>query len=326
MAALAAACSRGPTSPTTVITPPTAPPTITCPADVTAQTLNGTPVAVQFDAPAVSGGAVPVKTTCSSEAGATFPVGITDVSCTAVDGQQRQASCSFAVKVVEAPHITKNRFLAFGDSITRGVDNEACLFAPSGGWAPFSPFRHGAYAFAAKPYPLALEELLQARYPGEKPTVANSGVSGETAVAGDGRFSGVLATQHPEVVLLLEGINDINQRQGDAVSDVETALRSMVRHAKEAGVEVFLSTLLPQRPGACKAYDETDGVDDISDANAAINYVANEQGVPLVDMHKVFSGQETTLLGFDGLHPNQAGYQKMAEVFLEAIKGRLEVK
>jgi lysophospholipase L1-like esterase len=324
--AAAAACGGSPTQPTPiVIKPPTDPPAISCPADIAKQTVNGAPLAVTWTSPTVTGGAVPVTTSCSSDSGSSFTVGTTTVSCTATDGQQRQASCAFSVQVTEAAHISKTKFLAFGDSLTAGTVHEACLLAPSGALGPFNPFQIGPYETAATPYPLALQQLLQDRYPGENPTVANAGVAGETIVTGDSRLGGVLSSQHPQVVLLLEGINDINQKQGDAISDIEGALRSMIRHGKEQGAEVFVSTLLPQRQGGCRAFDFYDGVDDISDANGTIIAVAAQQGATLVDLHKVFAGQESTLIGADGLHPNQAGYQKMADVFLEAITAKFQL-
>jgi len=34
----------------------------------------------------------------------------------------------------------------------------------------------------------------------------------------------------------------------------------------------------------------------------------------------------TTWIGIDGLHPNEAGYRRMAELFAEAIRANLEVR
>jgi lysophospholipase L1-like esterase len=329
IAAAAAACGGNPTTPTpVVITPPTPPPTISCPADVTKTTPDGGPVAVSYTAPTVDGGAAPVTTACSTASGSTFPIGTTEVRCTATDGEKRQASCSFSVNVVNPAHISKKKFLAFGDSITQGVVHAAgdCLVAPSGALAPLNPFQFGPYVNAATPYPLGLQQLLQSTYPAEMPTVVNSGVAGEMVAQGDERLPGVLRSVHPDVLLLLEGVNDINAHQEDGVSDIEGGLRSMIRHAHENGVsEVLLSTLLPERVGGCRAYDWGDGVDDISDANDVINYLAGTEGATLVDMHKAFSGQEGTLLGPDGLHPNDAGYAKMAQVFFDAIKSKYQL-
>ena len=88
---------------------------------------------------------------------------------------------------------------------------------------------------------------------------------------------------------------------------------------------MFVGTLLPQRQGACRGYDFCDGVNDTVTTNAKIRTMVMAEGAYLVDLYPAFEGQTTALLGLDGLHPNEAGYQKMAEMFFEAIRQRLEV-
>jgi lysophospholipase L1-like esterase len=53
--------------------------------------------------------------------------------------------------------------------------------------------------------------------------------------------------------------------------------------------------------------------------------MALEEGAVLVDLYEAFAGQVDALIGGDGLHPNEAGYQHMAETFFAAIRARLEV-
>ena len=53
--------------------------------------------------------------------------------------------------------------------------------------------------------------------------------------------------------------------------------------------------------------------------------MALAEGAELVDLYQAFDGHVDTLIGGDGLHPNEAGYQKMAETFFTAIRGRLEL-
>ena len=65
-------------------------------------------------------------------------------------------------------------------------------------------------------YPTKLEALLAARYRAQSLTVRNEGASGECVSAasctpaGVPRLPGVLAADMPEVLLLQEGINDVN--------------------------------------------------------------------------------------------------------------------
>ena len=61
-------------------------------------------------------------------------------------------------------------------------------------------------------------------------------------------------------------------------------------------------------------------------ANTQIASMAASEGVPLVDLYQAFSGQLNTLLDEDGLHPSDAGYEKIAQTFYETIRQRLEVQ
>jgi lysophospholipase L1-like esterase len=132
---------------------------------------------------------------------------------------------------------------------------------------------------------------------------------------------GVLSRDAPEALLLLEGVNDLNGSRDAAIPTVVNGLRSMVRLARGRGVVVFLGTLLPQRPGGFRAF----APGSIVPANDLIRDMAVAEGAVLVDLYQAFDGQTGTLLGPDGLHPNDAGYQRMAETFFTAIRARLEV-
>jgi hypothetical protein len=71
---------------------------------------------------------------------------------------------------------------------------------------------------------------------------------------------------------------------------------------------------------------DDDGIVDVVPANAQIRTMAASEGAILVDLYPIFDGQTSTLLGLDGLHPNEAGYAKMAETFYNAIRDNLEVR
>jgi len=98
----------------------------------------------------------------------------------------------------------------------------------------------------------------------------------------------------------------------------------MIRDAQSRKIRVFVGTLLPEDRCGCRAFDFVDGRDDIVTANDQIRAMAASEGAFLVDLHQGFAGQTATLLSFDGLHPNEAGYAKMAEMFFDAIRQRLE--
>jgi lysophospholipase L1-like esterase len=63
-----------------------------------------------------------------------------------------------------------------------------------------------------------------------------------------------------------------------------------------------------------EAYDG--GVDAL---NPEIKKMAGEEGASVVDLHSAFSGNEETHLGADGLHPNNAGQQLIADRFARSL-------
>jgi parallel beta-helix repeat protein len=77
---------------------PVAPPTVTCPANMSVTSSDGSPVVVTYTA-TTSGGVAPVSVTGSPASGSAFPVGTTAVSVTARASDGQTASCSFSVTV-----------------------------------------------------------------------------------------------------------------------------------------------------------------------------------------------------------------------------------
>jgi len=333
LALAAAACDDSPTRPT----PGTL--TISCPASQTVQSPDGNPVAVAFAAPIVTGGTSPVTTTCTRQSGSSFAVGTTSVACTARDAVQHSTSCSFQITVVTPPRLSATKFLAFGDSITAGVLPTTCsLGAPpvsrcgtaavltlSERLFDIRQLRADLNASSAS-YPLKLTALLSSRYSAQSPVVVNEGWPGETAAEGSSRLRGVLTAQAPEVLLLLEGINDIHLpgNQASHIGPLVQTLRTMIRDAQSRKIRVFVGTLLPEDRCGCRAFDFVDGRNDIVTANDQIRAMVASEGAVLVDLHPGFAGQTATLLSFDGLHPNETGYGKMAEMFFDAIRQQME--
>jgi len=298
-------CDDSPTRPT----PAPDAPTILCPAPLTQPSTDGQPVSVTYPVVTVTGGASPVATSCAPPSPSMFQIGTTSVTCFATDALKRTASCSFPVVVTAPPRIVVTRFIAFGDSMSDGVL----------GLAPQTLGNPGP----AVGYAYKLRALLAARYTAQTISMTDEGRPGEWVTMGVTRLPGVLATDQPDAVLLLEGVNDLNSGGGDAaIPGIKAGLTSMVRQARGRGVTVFLATLLPERPGSQRGSAPAS----IQPANVEIRNVANAEGAVLVDLYAAFAGQTTTLIGPDGLHPNENGYQKMADVFFDAITARLELK
>jgi hypothetical protein len=62
----------------------------------------------------------------------------------------------------------------------------------------------------------------------------------------------------------------------------------------------------------------------IAPANERIRQMALPEGASLVDLYPAFAGMTETLLGPDGLHPSETGYDMIAQTFFNAIRERLE--
>ena len=308
------------------------PPALTCPAPIQVVSPNNNAVPVTYQAPVVSG-AQPVQSTCAPPSGSLFAIGTTAVGCSATV-EASKVSCSFNVTVAAPPQLEKTRTLAFGDSITFGAESLCngltSLRATPGEWLR----SWEGQAAVAAPYPTVLERMLKDRYTAQSPTVFNAGVAGEFVNDSDTRrrFTRVLNERNPEIVLLQEGINDLHGFDFYGIPDAQgmagvvNALRAMSLEARGRGIQVFLGTLLPERPNGCRAFAVPPRAerDMIRPTNDLIRSMAAAERIDLVDLYAVFDGHLTDYLGQDGLHPSDAGYSAIARAFFDAIKQKFE--
>jgi lysophospholipase L1-like esterase len=280
-------------------TAPTPTLTIVCPANASARAELGSNTApVTFADPTTTGGSGPITTNCSPKSGASFPVGSTTVNCSAGDTKGHAAACSFSVDVAPppVPQLAASTFMAFGDSQTEGKVTQVFPNA----------------------YTLKLQALLQARYPAQTIAVIGEGSGGEPATAGLTRFDGALAADNPQAVLLMDGANDINNGPV-AISPAIAALDTMGSHAAAKGLPVFLATIPPENP----AGKSGGGAPFVDQLNARIVSLAASRQWTLVDVNAAFHG-DLTLVGPDGLHPTDAGYQVIAQTFFDRVVAKLE--
>ena len=54
--------------------------------------------------------------------------------------------------------------------------------------------------------------------------------------------------------------------------------------------------------------------------------MASREGAVLVDLYAAMLPDVQRYIGVDGLHPNEAGYTRIAELFFQAIQANLEVR
>jgi lysophospholipase L1-like esterase len=174
-------------------------------------------------------------------------------------------------------------------------------------------------------YPFKLQTMLTERYSAQTIQVFNSGFAGRLASEDRSRLDDALSDAQPQVLLLMEGANDLNAPFADGegvnarVTATMGAMEDMVRDAVRLGVHVMLATLPPQRAGGTP--NRGGAAAFLTRYNDALKDMAAKKGAEIVDMYAQFP---ISLIGEDGLHPTEAGYERMAAIWLEALKARYE--
>jgi len=316
VALLLPACGGSPNQPSPPPPPPPlAGPFLTCPADVRLDSRDGQPVAVNYDVATVSGGNPPIEVKCDPAPGTAFPVGSSEVTCAASDTRFQTASCRFTIAVVAPRRIALTRFLAFGDSLTEGKTAVTPTLL--------------AVVFEDA-YSIKLQQMLSARYTAQEIVVANDAIGGEQVIGrtvhspgGEVRISQALDAHRPEVLLLMEGSNDVGAAGREGGRRAINGLEQMIRRAKGLGIRVFLATVPPQRAGGPGRRDETAAL--LPEFNAGVRALAARQAVPLVEVHDAIRSR-MELVGPDDLHLTPEGYTVIAQLFFDAIRNELEVR
>jgi lysophospholipase L1-like esterase len=289
---------------------------LSCDEGINRSTISPDGMTISYPIPEPTGGQTPVNISCSPESGSVFPIGQTEVSCTATDSLNRQASCQFSVTIARASQLQRVRFMAFGDSITAGEvtfpgstalgHNSKLVVVPSAA------------------YPTVLQRLLQTRYSfqADAIVVSNQGLGGEKAAEARNRYFSALAAVRPDAVLLWHGHNDIPGGLDGAASTAASEVRIMAIEARSRGMRVFIATPLPGRPGGNRTISDFF----LLDYANRMRDVAAREGAILVDIYNLLKPDVQRYIGVDGLHPNEAGYARIAELWLNAIRENLEVR
>lgn len=154
----------------------------------------------------------------------------------------------------------------------------------------------GTGAGEAESYPAVLANLLKRR-------VINAGIPGEVSAQGVQRLPELLDREHIALLILCHGGNDLlGHADQQQISD---NLRTMIRMARERGVSVLLVAV--PSPGITLKppllYEE----------------LANEFKIP-VEMKALPHILRKSSLKSDHIHPNAAGYRKLAEALASKLK------
>lgn len=191
-----------------------------------------------------------------------------------------------------------NVYLAFGDSISNGVGST-----------------DGAG------YRIRLVNLLGPYF--GKAQVSNESRDGSFTSFGAMRIPGAMSRQSPAYTLILYGTNDWNSQTCQPLPPADCftidSLRVIVRYVKRVRSIPVLATLPPLNPAL--APPERNQWN--SQMNTLIKSLAAEEGALVADAEASFrAGGDLTLLFSDDVHPNDAGYQLLAQAFFRAITGR----
>ncbi len=276
---------------------------LSCPVPQPLRSTTGQPVPLAYAQPQPTGGTAPVTVTCTPAAGAPAPIGETTVTCTARDARSQTASCSFVVSVAAAPLLTVERFLALGDSFTFGVTSRA-------------PDR----VIPGNSYFQKLEYLLEERYPDQPIALTNAGVPGNVMEQIENRYPAALRASNPQVLILQGGANDVNAEGARAIRDVVSRLERITRDAQARGVAVILATLTPQRPGSSRGT----APEAVRELNGQIRDLCRRYRTGCADLYEAFGGEQSPLIGSDGLHPTLAGSDVIAETYFAVIRESFE--
>lgn len=210
------------------------------------------------------------------------------------------------------PRISRTRFLAFGDSFTAGEVTSPIGSAPS--------LAHKMIVVPSASYPAVLQSRLQSTYTAQSESIAviNSGQPSERILEGLQRFPDAFAASRAEVVLLMEGVNGLPQVGPDISTGV---MRIMVQEAKNGRARVFVGSMIPQLPSRPRGNTP---VSELLAYNSVLQIMCTQEGVTYVDLYNAMLADAATLIGSDGLHPTEAGYRRIADLFFAAIKNELQ--
>lgn len=209
----------------------------------------------------------------------------------------------------EQPVLDARFLMAFGDSFTEGISSRWVTVDGSG--------QEQIFSYNVTGYPQRLFDILRSRYPEAPLIIDNQGKAGESVwTAGRDRFKTVMDGGH-DLVILLEGFNDLNS--GTSVSGIIDGLRSIIENAKLKGKKVIICNLTPGKPREDNGQWKAPSLQRVQSLNAAIETLKDQQQIPRVDLWGAFGNDYTKFLSPDGLHPNEAGYQRIASAIAEKI-------
>jgi lysophospholipase L1-like esterase len=79
--------------------------------------------------------------------------------------------------------------------------------------------------------------------------------------------------------------------------------------------------VIPQVPGRPRGNTPTS---ELLAYNNTLRLMSQQEGIVFVDLYTAMLADAASLIGTDGLHPTEAGYRRIADLFFAAIRAELE--
>ena len=146
--------------------------------------------------------------------------------------------------------------------------------------------------------------------------VINQGVNAERSDVIAARFDADVIAKKPAVVVIIAGVNDVYQ--GRPAQHVKDQLAAMYKRAHTAGIRVVAGTIIPYNTASA---DQNARMKDINDWIRS--QARGDPGVIFVDTRAAVAAPgnpDKLATSPDGLHPDAAGYRKMADALAPAIE------
>ena len=151
-------------------------------------------------------------------------------------------------------------------------------------------------------------------------TVLNHGVNGERSDQISARFDRDVLAHHPQVVVIIAGVNDVYQ--GRSAESVTAELRAMYAKAKAAHIPVVAGSIVPYNTATPEQNARMHAINDWIKAEAT-----RDANITFVDTRTAAARPDNIDLlasSPDGLHPDVNGYHRMADVLVPAIAAKIK--